>query len=90
MVIPDSGSIHPGLLHQGLLDRAIKAGVAAFGETPVTELHEDEERVRVLTPKGEIVAREVVLATNGYTPASRLVQAPARALPCLHGDDGAA
>ena len=77
-------------MHQGLLDRAIKAGVAAFGETPVTELHEDEERVRVLTPKGEIVAREVVLATNGYTQhpgwyKRRLV--PFRA---LHGDDGAA
>ena len=67
VVIPDSGSIHPGLLHQGLLDRAIEAGVAAFGETCVTELHEDEERVRIVTSKGEIVAREVVLATNGYT-----------------------
>jgi len=66
-VIPDSGSIHPGLLHQGLLDRAVAAGVAAFGETRVNEIHESDEGVRLETTRGEITAREVVLATNGYT-----------------------
>lgn len=66
-IIPDSGSIHPGLLHQGLIDRAIAAGVAAFGETRVNEIHESDQGVRVVTTRGEIAAREVVLATNGYT-----------------------
>jgi glycine/D-amino acid oxidase-like deaminating enzyme len=67
VVIPDSGSIHPGLLHEGLLDRAIAAGVAAFGETRVNEIHESDQGVRLETTRGEITAREVVLATNGYT-----------------------
>lgn len=66
-VIPDSGSIHPGLLHQGLIERAVAAGVAAFGETRVDAIHENDQQVRLVTTRGAITAREVVLATNGYT-----------------------
>jgi glycine/D-amino acid oxidase-like deaminating enzyme len=68
-VIPDLGSLHPGLYHRGLMERALAAGVAIFGECEVTKI-EQGERFRVTTAGGETHARDVVVATNGYTPRS--------------------
>jgi glycine/D-amino acid oxidase-like deaminating enzyme len=42
-VIPDHGTFHPGLYHQGLLDRVIAQGVEIHGRTPVTGLQRDSE-----------------------------------------------
>lgn len=67
-VIPDLGSIHPALYHQGLLRAARAAGVRVFTRTPVTKLARDGKSVRVATARGSIAAREAILATNGYTP----------------------
>lgn len=70
-VIPDLGSIHPGLYHKGLLDRVISAGGAIHARTPVlaVEALTGDSGFRLRTGRGEIVARNVVVATNGYTPA---------------------
>jgi glycine/D-amino acid oxidase-like deaminating enzyme len=67
-VIPDLGSIHPALYHQGLLQAARAAGVRVFTHTPVTRLTRDGKAVRVATARGPVTAREAIVATNGYTP----------------------
>ncbi|WP_395709649.1 NAD(P)/FAD-dependent oxidoreductase [Reyranella sp.] len=73
-VIPDLGSLHPGLYHHGLMTRALAAGVALFGESAVTAVEPAAAghgaRFRVTTAVGQMRARDVVIATNGYTPKS--------------------
>ncbi|MDP2376836.1 FAD-binding oxidoreductase [Reyranella sp.] len=65
-VIPDLGSLHPGLYHRGLMERALSAGITIFGNCEVTAIAQG----RVATTTGETRARDVVVATNGYTPKS--------------------
>jgi glycine/D-amino acid oxidase-like deaminating enzyme len=67
-VIPDLGSIHPALYHQGLLKAARAAGVRVFTHTPVAKLARDGKSARVTTERGPVTAREAIVATNGYTP----------------------
>lgn len=66
-VVPDLGCIHPGLYHQGLLDRARDAGAELHTLTPVTGIAPDGERFVVTTGRGTLRARDVLVATNGYT-----------------------
>ncbi|TKT75845.1 FAD-binding oxidoreductase [Aquamicrobium sp. LC103] len=66
-IVPDSGSLHPGLYHKGLLDRAVEAGVSVFGRTEVENLQElSDGRCEVRTDRGTVYAGKVVVATNGY------------------------
>ncbi len=69
-IIPDLGSLHPGLYHRGLMERALSAGVTIFGNCEVTAIAQTNEGFRVTTTTGETRARDVVVATNGYTPRS--------------------
>ncbi|WP_051469788.1 FAD-binding oxidoreductase [Chelativorans sp. J32] len=67
-VIPDSGSLHPGLYHKGLLDRTVAAGVGVFGRTEVLAIRElANGKCEVQTDRGTIIADHVVVGTNGYT-----------------------
>jgi len=67
-LIPDLASIHPGLYHRGLLDRARAAGVELIGNTPVERIRPlDGDGFEVTTPRGGTRARDVLVATNGYT-----------------------
>ncbi|MFO0998594.1 MAG: FAD-dependent oxidoreductase [Alphaproteobacteria bacterium] len=68
-IVPGLGSIHPGLYHKGLLDRARSAGVTLIGRTPVTGIAGDGNGFEVTTTQGTCRAREVLVATNGYTGA---------------------
>ena len=69
-VIPDLGCLHPGLYHKGLLDRVIQGGGAVRPRTEVlaVEALSDGRKYRVRTSQGEVTARAVIIATNGYTP----------------------
>jgi glycine/D-amino acid oxidase-like deaminating enzyme len=68
VLIPDLASIHPGLYHRGLLDRARAAGVELIGGTPVERIQPlDGGGFDVRTPRGTTRARDVLVATNGYT-----------------------
>jgi glycine/D-amino acid oxidase-like deaminating enzyme len=67
-VIPDLGAIHPALYHRALLHAARDAGARVFTHTPVTMLARDGKAVRVATARGTLMAREAIVATNGYTP----------------------
>ncbi len=64
---PERGAIHPGLYHQGLLERAAGAGATIVGWTPVTGVANDGKEVIVATTRGNVRARDVLVATNGYT-----------------------
>jgi glycine/D-amino acid oxidase-like deaminating enzyme len=66
-VVPDLGCIHPGLYHQGLLDRARDAGAEFHTLTPVTSIVPDGSGFVVTTGRGTLRARDVLVATNGYT-----------------------
>ncbi len=60
-------SVHPARYHQGLLDHVLRAGARVAPRCPVISIARDGERFRVTTPRGTVVARNVVVATNGYT-----------------------
>jgi glycine/D-amino acid oxidase-like deaminating enzyme len=63
----DIGGLHPAKFHQGILDRAREAGVAVFGRTPVSGITRNGEEHVVATENGSVRARNVIVATNGYT-----------------------
>jgi glycine/D-amino acid oxidase-like deaminating enzyme len=60
-------SIDPARYHQGLLDRVRETGADILAYCPVTGIEKDGSSYRVMTARGPIVARDVVIATNGYT-----------------------
>ncbi|MEX2298011.1 MAG: FAD-binding oxidoreductase [Dongiaceae bacterium] len=66
-VIPDLASLHPGLYHAGLLDRARRAGAQIVTGTRVTAIRRETRGFGVATSRGPIFARDVFVATNGYT-----------------------
>ena len=66
-VVPGLGSVHPGLYHAGLLDRARAAGARVFGHNPVSGIRREADGFTLNTTLGTIRAAEVVAATNGYT-----------------------
>ncbi|MSP89821.1 MAG: FAD-binding oxidoreductase [Alphaproteobacteria bacterium] len=66
-VFTKHASVDPGLYHAGLLDRATEAGVRVFARCAATGIERDGDRFRVATARGTCTARDVVVATNGYT-----------------------
>ena len=69
-LMPDFGSIHPGLYHLGLLDSAQSANARIIGHTPVIAVRPDGIGFTVDTPRGVLIAKDVIVATNGYTNRS--------------------
>jgi glycine/D-amino acid oxidase-like deaminating enzyme len=68
MLLHDTGSVHPGLYHLGLLDRAIASGAEVHGRTKVTRIVRDQDgRFSVTTTRGTVQARDVIVATCGYS-----------------------
>lgn len=70
VVIPDLAGLHPGLYHQGLLDRALAAGVTVAAKSEVLAIEKAGKGFAVSTGRGMLGARDVLVATNGYTPAA--------------------
>lgn len=67
VVLSEDGGVHPGRFHAGLLARAQNAGVVFVGNTRVIGHRRDGQCFSVATSRGVIAAREVIVATNGYT-----------------------
>lgn len=67
MVINRTGKIHPALYHHGLMAAARRHGATLVGHTRAGKLTKLADGWRVETSRGPIEAREVVIATNGYT-----------------------
>ena len=63
----DTGGLHPGHLHRGLLSRALEAGATVAARTPVADIRREAGHFSVLTGRGSVAARDVIVATNGYT-----------------------
>lgn len=64
---PDNGTVHPGLLHQGLLERVLAAGARVSDRTRVEAVERDGAGFTLTTSRGTVRAGTVVAATNGYT-----------------------
>ena len=69
VVFERHASVDPARLHQGLLDRVRDAGATIVPNGAVMGIESDGEGHRLTTRRGEVRAREVVVATNGYTGA---------------------
>jgi glycine/D-amino acid oxidase-like deaminating enzyme len=75
VVLPDLCSLHSGLYHQGLTRLAKSAGAAIADRTEVQGIARDGKEFALATTKGEVRAREVIVATNGYSgPAMAWLQ----------------
>lgn len=61
--LPEGANVQPARLARALRQAAIEAGVAIYENTPMVALEAGSPN-RVRTPQGEIIARDVVLATN--------------------------
>lgn len=66
-VLPNDGSLDPGLLHAGVMRRLEAAGGLVIGDAKVSTITKENGGYRLTTARGEIVSRLVVIATNGYT-----------------------
>ncbi|WP_144061163.1 NAD(P)/FAD-dependent oxidoreductase [Hyphomicrobium denitrificans] len=66
-VLPSDASLHPGLYHAGLLQRVESAGGLVLDHNPVTSVSAKNGGFVVSTGRGSTFARNVIIATNGYT-----------------------
>ena len=70
LVYPQHASLHPARYHRGLLEYAVNSGVMIKAHCAATAIERISSNVfRVTTESGVIEARDVVVATNGYTGA---------------------
>ncbi len=69
VVYEQHASVDPGRLHQGMLDRVLAAGARVVPHCAATTIQPDGGGFRVAHAQGTISARNVVVATNGYTGA---------------------
>jgi len=67
MVVERSACLHPALYYRGLLEAACKRNVPVCALAPVNRISQDNDGWRLSTPRGDVRADEVVIATNGYT-----------------------
>jgi glycine/D-amino acid oxidase-like deaminating enzyme len=67
MVVERAACLHPALYYKGLLDAVRRRGVPVCAEAPVERITQENGGWRVRTGRGEVLADEVVIATNGYT-----------------------
>jgi len=67
-LIDDHGAgLHPSKLVFGLAEVAAKYGAMLFEEAGVFDIKKQADGYLVQTVKGELKAKEVIVATNGYT-----------------------
>ena len=67
VVFPDHCSVDPARLHAGLLSLVRSAGADVIGQCAAQAISRTSQGFSVTTTRGEIRARDVIVATNGYT-----------------------
>ncbi|MFN3208291.1 MAG: NAD(P)/FAD-dependent oxidoreductase [Roseovarius sp.] len=67
ILFPEHGALHPAKYHRGLLQAVQRRGVPVVSHARVEAMERDGLRHVARTPRGQIRADRVVLATNGYT-----------------------
>jgi taurine dehydrogenase large subunit len=81
--VPDAIAVHPLKLALGVSRMARAAGAAVHGASPVTAWTRDGATHVLTTPRATLRARNVVIATNGYTPEHLHPGLRATTLPVL-------
>ena len=66
-VLPHHAGLQPAKYANGLVDLARKAGAVIHIHTPVLGIDQKEGANSVVTSRGKTTARDVIVATNGYT-----------------------
>ncbi len=69
IVYPRHAAIDPAAYHKGLLDRARRAGATVIGHCGAEGISSTAGDFTIATAKGSIKARNIIVATNGYTRA---------------------
>ena len=69
MVIDRHCALDPAKYHAGLVELARASGAELIGHCAATHIERDSGGFRVTTARGVIQARELVIATNGYSGA---------------------
>ena len=67
----DIGGYHPGKFFQGLVKRALDAGVQVIPQTPVQTITQLAGGYEVITDRGSLTADRVIVASNAYTGTKR-------------------
>lgn len=67
VVFPAHASIDPAKYHRGLLSLAQSAGAHVLGHCAVSDIERNAQGFVLTTAKGKLRARDVIVATNGYT-----------------------
>lgn len=79
----DGFGLNPLKLALGYQDIALKAGVKVHTSSPVQSWSTSNNKQILHTPKGNVTAKKVVIATNGYTPKGFHPLIEKRSLPVL-------
>ena len=83
LTTPLGFALNPMKYLSGLARAAESAGIAGFGGTPATAIKRNGERWQVSTPGGTVTARNLVVATNGYSSEDLPPWLSGRLLPVL-------
>jgi glycine/D-amino acid oxidase-like deaminating enzyme len=67
LVRTDIGGLHPAKLMAGMLRVAREAGASVHGDTAVIRIVPERHGFAIETARGTVRARDVIVATNGYT-----------------------
>ena len=67
VVFENHASIDPARYHQKLMDRVLTAGASVIPHCPAGKIDRSGRGFVVDTPRGQLHARDVIIATNGYT-----------------------
>ena len=67
VVFAQHASLHPAKYHRGLLNAAVSAGAHVTGRCMVTNIERTMSGFMVTSDKGTVAAKDVIIATNGYT-----------------------
>lgn len=66
-VYPRHAALHPAKFHAGLLHSVLAAGARIATRCPVLSIERSRDGFALATPQGRLLARDVIVATNGYT-----------------------
>ena len=67
LLMTEAGHIHPAKYLAGLLRAARRAGVRVRGGTAALKIERADGGFRVATSRGKVRARQLIVASNGYT-----------------------
>lgn len=67
MLVDASGSLHPAKYLKGLAGRARDSGAKLVDRTRVLNIRRNKDGFSLHTKNGDVLARDVIVATNGYS-----------------------